>query len=378
MRLCYIADATSIHTQRWVNYFANKDHEVHLISHVKGEGYINGIQTHILPIVIPRFPSLSKYLSVLMQMRKVRSLVRTIKPDVLNAHHIAANGYLAVASGFHPIVLGAWGSDILIHPKRNPLWKILTRYALNKADCITCDADHMVEAIIKLGASPNKIKLIYFGTDVLRCKPGHRNDRFREKLGLGNSPVVISLRNFAQIYNIDCLINAIPLVLKEVPEAKFVIAGKGPEEVKLKELANSLKVSKSVRFTGFLSQDELPRYLASADIYVSTSLSDAGLAASTAEAMACGLPVVITDFGDNSIWVEEGVNGFLVPPDNPEALASRLIHLFQHKSDRVKFGLANRKIIEERNNYEKEMAKVGMVYEELASKDRNPNARQKD
>lgn len=378
MRICYIADATSVHTQRWVNYFAAKGHDVHLISQVKGEGYVNGIRTHVLHTAMPGFPSLSKYLGVLMQMREVRRLVRTIRPDVLNAHHIAVNGYLAVASGFHPIVLGAWGSDILIHPKRNPLWKTLTKYALNKADCITCDADHMVEAIAKLGASPDKIKLIYFGTDVLRYKPGRRNDGVAEKLGLGDSPVVISLRNLVRIYNIDCLINAIPLVLKEVPEAKFVIAGRGPEEGRLRELASSLNVSESVRFTGLLSQDELPRYLASADVYVSTSLSDAGLAASTAEAMACGLPVVITDFGDNGMWVEEGVNGFLVPPNDSEALASRLIHLLQHKSDRMKFGLANRKVIEDRNNYEKEMEKVGMVYKELAGTYGNANTSQRE
>ncbi len=123
----------------------------------------------------------------------------------------------------------------------------------------------------------------------------------------------------------------------------------------MKELAGSLNIAESVRFISWVPHDELPRYLTAADVYVSTALSDAGIAASTAEAMACGLPVIITDFGDNRKWVEDGVNGFLIPLRAPEVLAARIIHLLKHEDDRKKFGQANRQVIEERNNWEKEM-----------------------
>jgi len=365
MKICYIADASSMHTRRWVNYFSDRGHEIHLISTTKGDEYASSIHFHLLTAVMPKLPLISKYASALSQLIQVRGLVRQIQPDLLHAHYIAINGYLSVATGFHPLVLSAWGSDILIHPKHNPIWKALTRYTLNKAEYITCDANHMVEAIARFGVNQDKIKLVYFGTDVQRFKPEKRDDGLRKRLGLDNAPIVISLRNFAPIYDIDTLINAVPLILKEVPEVRFIIAGKGPEELKLKETAKSLGVSDKIIFPGLLSQEELPQYLASSEVYVSTSLSDAGLSASTAEAMASGLPVVITNFGDNSKWVKDGVNGFLFPLSNPEALASKITYLLRSRYDRMRFGQANRSVIEERNNYEREMEKVGKLYEQL-------------
>ncbi|GAH34462.1 unnamed protein product, partial [marine sediment metagenome] len=138
--------------------------------------------------------------------------------------------------------------------------------------------------------------------------------------------MIISFRSLEPIYDVESLIKAIPSVLKEIPSAKFIVAGDGEQRKYLENLGVSLGISGSIRFVGFVENDELPQYLASADVYVSTSLSDAGIAVSTAEAMACGLPVVITDFGDNRKWVENGINGFLVPPKSPEALASKIAY----------------------------------------------------
>jgi glycosyltransferase involved in cell wall biosynthesis len=155
------------------------------------------------------------------------------------------------------------------------------------------------------------------------------------------------------------------MVLKEIPEAKFLVVGGGSQEAKLQEQAKSLGISQNVKFTGRIPNDELPEYLNSADIYVSTSLSDAGLASSTAEAMACGLPVIITDFGDNKKWVEDGTNGFLVPLRNPQVLASKIIQLIRNKEIRDRFGRINRQIIEERNDWQKEMRKIEELYQVL-------------
>ena len=104
------------------------------------------------------------------------------------------------------------------------------------------------------------------------------------------------------------------------------------------------------------------------DVYVSTSLSDAGIAASTAEAMACGLPVIVTDVADNKKWIDNGVNGFVVPVKDPKSLAEKIIYLLQNEDIRKKFGKINRKIIEERNNYYKEMEKMEDIYKELVQR----------
>lgn len=362
MKLCFLANANSIHSFRWIKYFAQKGYEIHWISLTKNEFEV---------LKNTKFYQLKqhpvKFFEILFNASKVKNLINNIKPDVLHAHYAGVNGVLGALSGFHPFVLTAWGSDILIAGK-SILAKPLIKFVLNKADLITCDAEHMREAIIKLGVPPEKIKIIYFGVDTEKFSPGLKDDELIKKLGLQNSPIIISLRNLEPIYDVETFIKAIPKVLKEIPNAKFVIAGKGSEEEKLKNLAKELKILESVRFVGFISNDDLPRYLKIADIYVSTSLSDAGLSASTAEAMACGLPVVITNTGENEKWVKDGQNGFLIGVKNPEALTKKILILLKNRDLREKIGREARKTTIERNDYYKEMGKMGEIYYQLVKK----------
>jgi len=104
------------------------------------------------------------------------------------------------------------------------------------------------------------------------------------------------------------------------------------------------------------------------DVYVSTSLSEAEIVASTAEAMACGLPVIVTDVADNKKWIDNGVNGFVVPVKDPKSLAEKIIYLLQDEDIRKQFGKINRKIIEERNNYYTEMEKMEDIYKKLVQR----------
>ena len=157
------------------------------------------------------------------------------------------------------------------------------------------------------------------------------------------------------------------MVLKEIPNAQFLIAGKGPQEEELGNLAEHLGVARNVKFIGSIPNQDLPRYLSLADIYVSTALSDAGLAASTAEAMACELPVIVTDFGDNRKWVQHGVNGHIVSLKDSESLAKSIVHLIRNKDLRRRFGKINREIIVDKNNWKKEMGKMEALYQKILS-----------
>src|SRR5262249_45440481 len=133
----------------------------------------------------------------------------------------------------------------------------------------------------------------------------------------------------------------------------------------LQALAASLGVGANVQFPGAVANDELPRRLQEAAVYVSTSLSDGGIAASTAEAMACGLPVVITDFGNNRDWVTDGEGGYLIPLKAPEALADRVVRLLTNAEARAAFGKINCDVILKRNDYRTEMEKMATLYREL-------------
>ncbi len=370
MKIAYLANCQSSHTKRWINYFKQKGHEVFTItSEVDNTLPIKQYKLRGgLRIPLASADSAFRYVFSPIAIQHVRRILINEKPDVLHAHYASHYGFIASLTNYHPLILTVWGSDILINPNQFRLLRYMVQYALRKADLITCDAKHMVKALDKLGSFHSKIHLIYFGTDTYKFNPNKRDVELRSILSSSDSPLIISLRNLELIYDIASFIKTIPIVLKKVPKAKFVVVGEGSQKKVLKDLAEKLKVSENVNFVGSVPSDEIAKYLASADIYVSTSLSDAGLAASTAEAMACGLPVIITDFGDNNRWVKDGVNGFLFPCKDIELLAEKIIHLIENKEIRVKFGLLNQDIIEKRLNHRIEMSKMENLYEVLSAR----------
>lgn len=364
MKICYIAPVV-IHTERWIKYFADTGHEVHLITSERApSGGIENVELHVLKRFGPKTRTINYLINSLPLMLQFKRLIKNIDPDIIHAHYIMDISLLGAASGFHPFVVTAWGSDVLIAPQKSKVSKWIAKYILKRADLITTDGEDAKTPLMGLGADPQKIKIIYFGVDTQEFKPGQKDERLGKELGILNSPTIISLRRFEPIYDVESLIKAVPLVLQEVPEAKFLLIEKGSEEAKLRRLAESLGVSDSVEFVGLVPHHELPSYLTLADVYVSTSLSDT-TSVSLLEAMACGLPVVVTDSGDSRKWVETGQNGFIIPVKTPRLLAEKIVYLLNKKEVREKMGKANRQLVAEKANYEKEMNKMLRLYEQV-------------
>ncbi len=348
MKLAFLLNEESIHSQKWVRYFKG-NHEVYVLKIVKTN---------------------SKFLDVITNIFSIKTQIKKIKPDILHAHYAGVYGVLGAISGFHPFILTVWGSDILINSKRMII-KPFLNFTLKKADLITCDAEHMKRAIMRLGIPERKIEIINFGIDTKLFAPGPKYQNLIDSLGFSGCDIVISLRRLELICDVETLIKTVPLILKEIPGTKFIIVGAGSQGESILRLSEALKVSKSIKFIGQVSNEEILKYLRISDIYVSTSLSDGGISASTAEAMACGLPAIITDVGDNKDWVKNGESGFIVPIKNPNLLAEKIIYLLKNKDKRLEFGKKARKIIEERNDYNNEMAKIEEIYKLYASKKNN-------
>jgi glycosyltransferase involved in cell wall biosynthesis len=360
MRLCFLGSAESIHAYRWVTFFANRGHETHWLSFAPSSfGDLGSI--HFQEI---RRSSNTAF-GLLGAVRRTRQVIQSLRPDILHAHYLGAYGLLGALSGVHPFVATAWGSDILFAGK-SPVKRPFVKFVLRSADVITCDAEHMIRAIGTFGINESEVRLIYFGVDTERFRPAPPSQELRRRLGLEGSPSVISLRRLEPVYDVETLLRAAPLVLQQIPDAKFVVVGSGSQEGALKGLAKSLGLGPSVIFAGSIQNHELPAYLTSVEVYVSTSLSDAGLSASTAEAMACGLPVVISNTGENEKWVQSGRTGYLTPAGDPVALAERLALLLRDPTLRDAMGRAGREVIKQRNDFFVEMEKVEGIYEDLA------------
>ena len=358
MKICFFAASNSIHSYRWVKYFAGRGYAVTWIS------LCNTIFEPIEGVKYHEAPTSKNPVSICRSVVFLRKILNSEKPDFLHVHYLGIYGLIALLSGFRTIVSTPWGSDILIN-KKNFLYWILIRAFLKRAKLITCDAQHMKDQILEFGVSKNQIEIINFGIDTEQFSPKPTNFQLTKKMKIKDGFTIISMRNFEPVYDLRTFILAMPEVLSKYPDVNFLLIGQGSQEKELKDLVNELKIESSVFFPGFISNADLPQLLNISDIYISTSLSDAGIAASTAEAMACGVPVVITDTGENREWIKNGETGYLVPPSDPLKLAEAIQNMILRPKEIKKVGLAGRKMISDHNDYKTEMAKVDKLYKLL-------------
>ncbi len=368
MKICFLAAANSIHSVRWIKYFNERGHKIVWISLAppipEAAELIKKVDFYEIKPSPLRDINGKKFIFYLLPaVLKLKEIIKNKELEILQIHSAGTYGLIGALANFHPIVLTPWGSDVLL--PSSIIKKLLVKFALNKADLITCNGQTLSEEMLKIGINPAKIKFVYWGTDIKKFKPGPKNKELRDKLKIFNSPMIISLRNFEPAYDIETLIKAIPLVLEEVPTAKFVIVGKGSQENKLKKLTQDLKIVNNIRFVGRLPYDIIPDYLNTSDIYVSTSLSDGDLSQGTQQAMACEIPIITTDIKVNKARIDEGKNGLIFLASNADSLARQIIRLLKDGKLRDKLKKNGRATIENVLNYYKNMEEAENLYKEL-------------
>lgn len=358
MKLCFIAKPESIHTRRWLSWFAAKGHDVHLI----------GIGPMPQPIANVKVEILFPYYSLRnplfwLRIFKVRSIINKIQPDIVHAHFVDDCGWLALLSGFHPYAVTIWGSDLRLLPDKSTtgFGKYLTKKTLRNADLVTAVNSELRDKSISMGSKPDRTHKIIWGIDLNRFNKNVNTAELKTKLSLENSFIILSPRNLTKLYNIETIIRSIPRIVKTVPNVKYIFLGEGNLEVELKNLSRSLGVEKNVIFTGNVSYDEIPKYYGLADICVSVSTSD-GTPSSMLEAMACGLPLILSDLPPYHEWVENDKNCLYVPAFDVNALAGATLSLFNNSSLRLKMGNENLLKIKENADQEKCLLEMENLY----------------
>jgi glycosyltransferase involved in cell wall biosynthesis len=149
------------------------------------------------------------------------------------------------------------------------------------------------------------------------------------------------------------LIGAIPSIIKQNKNVRFVIVGDGDQRQELEDQVRKLDVSDYVSMPGLINRDELRSYYNLCDIYISTSVRDKegnldDQSIALVEAMACGgKPTVATDLGGNRLVVKDGVNGFVFPMGDSEKLAEKVNRLVRDKKLRDKFSATAYKLARE-------------------------------
>lgn len=364
MKVLFVAPANSMHTYKWVDYFKKRGCQIELISLYRAEKRFLDEFSDLKPKVIGGTGS--KILDFIVAWFYLAYVISTRKPDIVHGQSAGSHGLLAALSPTRKLVTTVWGSDILIAAQKLYI-RPFVKFILARSRVVTCDAHHMITALGMLGVDEGKIELINFGVDTTRLvRLTDGTKRFdHEYRDDAHRKVIISLRNHWPVYDIETLIRAACTVIAKRSDVNFVIAGKGPETQNYIELSNMLGISGHVKFTGGYNGNDIPEMLASCDVYVSCSLSDAGIAASTAEAMSCTVPVVVSDTGENHLWIQDLDNGMLFPAGKVDVLAEKLLLLLNDEKLARRIGERGRQTIVERNDYRNEMEKVYQMYVQL-------------
>lgn len=372
MRLCFIGDPGSMHTQRWVGHFAASGHEVHLINlgpQTARRFDWPGPQHHTLPPP-PSLPTagLSRVAMLFLRRRALRSLLAQIQPDVLHAHSAAGPSWFAALTGFHPLVVTAWGSDILLDLRRGPrLYRMLTRYALRHADLLTADAHQVLEAARPHLRSTAQSALIRFGVDTRVFCPG-ADVTWRRRLDQ-EGPLIVSIRQCLPLYNIDIIVRAFALVRSVLPSCRLVIKLvhqqlEDPYPTQIRELARQLALDAAISFVPQVAYAELPDLYRAADVVVSAPSSD-GLPVSVLEAMAAGAPVVASDLPALRELVSDGADLPLVPVRDAEALGRAILNLLADPMRRQQSAARNLAVVRNTADFAVEMARMEQLYGSL-------------
>jgi len=358
MRLCIIANPNSIHTQRWVRFFAQRGHEVHLI----GPNPLTvtlpaGIEFHDLTQVTNR----RKFRFVVWSLT-LRRLLRTIRPDVLHAHQVTGAGWLGAGAGFHPFLVTSWGSDLLVSARRSPTQRRLASLVLRRADYVTCVSEPLAEAALALGLDPLRVEVVHWGVDTEVFHPAAYSNP--------QPSTVLSIRAIRPLYNPPVIARAIPAVLAQRPDARFVIRTYSVDPNLLAEFRGLVEAggaSAAIEYVGDLPDDR-----AIADLYrqaavvISVPSSD-GTPQSVLEAMACGAVPVLSDLPALRAWVQHGIQGLFVPVGDDAALADAVVRLIANTDLRQTIRDAAIRLVQEQADSRLWMERYEQIYQQLAA-----------
>jgi phosphatidylinositol alpha-1,6-mannosyltransferase len=232
-------------------------------------------------------------------------------------------------------------------------FNLIMRRIGTTTDCLTYLGEFTRAAISKAltTKSAAAMQKIAPGIDIEHFKPVDAT-ALRQTLGLAEKKVIVSVGRLVHRKGQDFLIESMPQILKQVPDAHLLLVGQGPYREHLEKLVRKHSLQKAVSFIGRIQYTDLPGYICVGDIFAMPSrsrfagLEVEGLGIVYLEASACGLPVIAGESGGAPDAVIEGVTGFVVDGTNTEQIAKKAIELLLDEKLRISMGSAGRAWIE--------------------------------
>lgn len=404
MRILLVADGRSPTTRRWVKMVASLGHEITLATTYPCAP-VEGVEADVcLPVAFstlagssgggraggsgggarrvvssfrPAFLAL-RYLFGPLTLRyygpRLRWLAEKIQPDLIHALRIPFEGMLAsYAPDDIPLAVSIWGNDLTLHASGSAQMAALTHRALQRADGLLADTQRDISLARRWGFAEGNAALVVPGSGGLdlgelrgvRGVVQRVGSQFDHLFPTG-TPLVINPRGFRTgSVRQDTFFASVPLILERRPDISFACAAMAGQREALR-LVEQHKLQNKVNLLPTLPQADLWGLFARAEITVSVSQHD-GTPNSLLEAMSLGAFPVAGDIESIREWITPGVNGLLVEPGKPQALAEAVLLALDGADLRTRAAEYNAALVAERASAEKVHEKVRIFYEGVAA-----------
>jgi glycosyltransferase involved in cell wall biosynthesis len=363
MRVLYFSPGYTTHDHRFLKSIAEGGHTVY---HVRLEGNTGQVEDRPVPHAVSQVTwaggrSPFRWRSLPSLVLDFRRLVREIQPDLIHAGPIQTCAFLAVLSGFRPVLTMSWGFDLMEDAHRDRWWGFATRYTLERSSFFTSDADVTRNEAVKRGMDPEKTVVFPWGVDLDHFKPAPGYRPATRNHRPASAFTLFCNRSWEPRYGVDLLARAFVKVARQNENVDLILLADGSLGARIRQILQSGGVMGRVTFGGRISQTELPHWYSLADLYISPSHVD-GSSVSLMEALACGLPCLVSDIPANREWVFENENGWLFRDGNVDHLVEKILAAIGRKEDLPAVGREGRRIAESRADWKKNAETLMNVY----------------
>jgi glycosyltransferase involved in cell wall biosynthesis len=359
MKVIYFSFDYSPHDHRFLSALSESEHQVYYVRLQRGPRQMEDrpVPSNIEQVQWAGGKQIFRWRDLPKYVLGLRQVIRRLQPDLIHAGPIQTCAFIAVLSGFRPVLAMSWGFDLMKDVERGPWWRFATRYTLKRSAYFTSDAQVTRDKAVANGMDPQKTVVFPWGVDLEHFSPYPR----AKPLGADQGFTLFCNRSWEPNYGVDVLAHAFVRVAQSRPEVNLLLLGGGSQGASIRRILERGGVLEQVAFPGQIGYQDLPRYYHMADLFISPSHVD-GSSVSLMEALACGLPCLVSDIPANQEWVSDDQNGWLFPDGDAEALANSILRTMDVGDKLVKIGSGARLTAEKRANWQKNFAKLLEAY----------------
>jgi glycosyltransferase involved in cell wall biosynthesis len=303
----------------------------------------------------------------------LRRIIQEVQPELIHAGPIQTCAFLAVLSGFRPVLTMSWGFDLMHDADRNAWWRWVTRYTLRRSSFFVSDAQVTRARAVAFGMRKARTDVFPWGVDLEKFRPKARGStpaRPRTMAMPGNDPqptwkkgfVLLCNRSWEPRYGVDVLARAFVLAARQHDGLSLMLLGGGTEASRIRRILRQGGHLDRVHFAGHVAQTDLPRWYQKADLFISPSHID-GSSVSLMEALACGSAILVSDIPANKEWITHDVNGWLFRDGDPADLADKILRIGTKPDLLPRIRREARKVAEARADWSKNFKVLLRAYE---------------